>query len=137
MFWNLLGLISRLSPSGMARQTMTIFSTHDPEDVLRQLTIEDIQKVCHFYRGRSSRIGAVNDLGHTVGKELLQKVEIPTLVIHSREDKSVPFSHAEWSLAHVPNADLCESGITGHFYWVGPDYPRIHQRLTAFLSAAG
>ena len=38
VLWNMLGLISRLSPSSMARQTMTIFSTHDPEDTLKQLT---------------------------------------------------------------------------------------------------
>jgi pimeloyl-ACP methyl ester carboxylesterase len=135
IFWNMLGLISRLSPSGMARQTMTIFSTHDPEDVLRQLTAEDIQKICCFYQGRSSRAGAMNDLGHTVGKALLQKVQVPTLVVHSREDKSVPFSHAEWSLAHIPNAELCESGVTGHFYWVGPDHQRISRQLITFLKA--
>jgi pimeloyl-ACP methyl ester carboxylesterase len=135
MFWKMLGLISRLSPSGMARQTMTIFSTHDPEDVLRQLTIEDIQKICLFYQGQSSRVGAMNDLGHTVGKEVLQKIQLPTLVIHSREDKSVPFSHAEWALAHIPSAELCESGITGHFYWVGPDTQRVSQQLTTFLRA--
>jgi pimeloyl-ACP methyl ester carboxylesterase len=135
MFWKMLGLISRLSPSGMARQTMTIFSTHDPEDVLRQLTTEDIQKICRFYQGRSSRAGAMNDLGHTVGEELMQKVQVPTLVIHSREDKSVPFNHAEWTLAHIPNAELCESGITGHFYWVGPDYQRVSQQLITFLKA--
>jgi pimeloyl-ACP methyl ester carboxylesterase len=119
----------------MARQTMTIFSTHDPEEVLRQLTAEDIQKICCFYRGRSSRLGAVNDLGHTVAKELPQKVQSPTLVIHSREDKSVPFRHAEWALAHIPNAELCESGVTGHFYWVGPDSQRVSQRLITFLGA--
>jgi pimeloyl-ACP methyl ester carboxylesterase len=135
MFWTMLGLISRLSPSGMARQTMTIFSAHDPEDVLRQLTADDIQKICRFYQGRSSRAGAMNDMGHTVGKELLQEVKIPTLVIHSREDKSVPFSHAEWSLANIPNTELCESGITGHFYWVGPDYQRVDQQLVTFLKA--
>lgn len=135
LFWKMLSLISRLSPSGMARQTMTIFSTHDPEEVLRQLTTEDIQKICRFYQGRSSRAGAMNDLGHTVAEELLQRVQAPTLVIHSREDKSVPFSHAEWSLAHIPNAELCEGGITGHFYWVGPDTQRVSQQLTTFLKA--
>jgi pimeloyl-ACP methyl ester carboxylesterase len=130
----MLGLISRLSPSGIARQTMAIFSTHDPEDALQQLTSEDIKAICRFYQGRSSRVGAMNDLTHTVGSELLQKVQAQTLVIHSRKDKSVPFSHAEWARAHIPNAELCESGITGHFYWVGPDYQRVSQKLVSFLS---
>lgn len=133
IFWNMLGLISRFSPSSLARQTMAIFSTHDPEDVLRQLTAADIESICNFYQGSSSRRGALNDLTHTVGKELLQRVQVPTLVIHSREDKSVPFRHAEWSLANIPHAELCESGVTGHFYWIGPDYRRFSQQLITFL----
>jgi len=136
MFWNLLGLISRLSPSGMARQTMTIFSAHDPEDAFKQLTPEDIEAICRFYQNRSSRRGAMNDLTHTVGSQLLQKVQAQTFVIHSREDKSVPFDHAEWALANIPRVALCESGATGHFYWVGPDYPEISRQLVTFLRAA-
>jgi pimeloyl-ACP methyl ester carboxylesterase len=136
IFWSMLGLISRISPSTMAKQTLTIISTHDPEDTFRQLTSEDSKAICHFYQGHSSRGGAMNDLTHMAEKESLQRVQAPTLVIHSREDKSVPFSHAEWSLAHIPNAQLCESGVTGHFYWVGPDYQRVSQRLITFLKAA-
>jgi hypothetical protein len=55
-------------------------------------------------------------------------------VIHSREDKSVPFSHAEWSLKNIPQATLCESGFTGHFFWIGPDYPAIRHRMIEFLN---
>lgn len=135
LIWNILRLVSKLSPHSMARQTMAIFSTHDSQDVLRRLTLDDIENICLFYQRHSSRLGALNDLRHTVGKEFLQKVRLPTLVIHSREDKSVPFSHAEWALAHIPQAELYESGCTGHFYWIGPDYPKVSQRLVDFLRA--
>jgi len=131
--WTMLQLMSRLSPKTMARQTMAIFSNHDPQEAFRLLTSEDINNICHFYWRHSSRKGALNDLTHTVGEKLLQNVKVPTLVIHSREDKSVPFSHAEWSLAHIPNAELCEGGFTGHFYWIGPDYQRISRRLVDFI----
>ncbi len=133
VFWRILGLISRLSPAGMAKQTMAIFSTHDPEDSFRQLSPGDIEAICRFYQRHSSRVGAMNDLTHTVGKELLQRVQVPTLVIHSQKDKSVPFSHAEWSLIHIPEVKLCEGGITGHFYWVGPDFGRISRKLIEFF----
>jgi pimeloyl-ACP methyl ester carboxylesterase len=135
MFWSMLGWISRLSPTGMARQTLAIFSTHDPDEALKQLSPQDIRSICCFYQRHSSRRGALNDLAHTVGSELLQKIRARTLVIHSREDKSVPFQHAEWALEHIPQAELWESGVTGHFYWVGPDYPGISQKLVSFLSA--
>ncbi len=53
--------------------------------------------------------------------------------IHSHEDNSIPFCHAEWSLKHIPQAELFESGCTGHFFWVGLEYGRISERLVAFL----
>ena len=136
IYWSMLGLVSRISPAGMARQTMALFSTHDPDEVLSQLTPQDIEAICHFYQGRSSRTGAISDLAHTVGGELLQRITSPTLVVHSREDKSVPFSHAEWSLAHIAGSQLCESGLTGHFYWVGPDTQWVNRQLVAFFKAA-
>jgi pimeloyl-ACP methyl ester carboxylesterase len=117
----------------MARQTMAIFSTHEPEDALSKLSPEGIEAIRRFYQGQSSRVGALNDAAHTVGKELLQAISVPTLVIHSREDKSVPFHHAEWSLQNIPQATLCEAGFTGHFIWVDPDYKNINEQMIAFL----
>ena len=70
--WGMLGLMSRLSPRAMARQTLAIFSTHDPDDGLSKLSPEDIQKIAHFYQGRSSRQGALADAAHTVGADLLE-----------------------------------------------------------------
>jgi pimeloyl-ACP methyl ester carboxylesterase len=75
----------------------------------------------------------LNDLTHTVGSDLLKSIRQPTLVVHSREDKSVPFAHAAWSLEHIPHAELCEAGFTGHFFWIGPDFARISRRMAAFL----
>jgi pimeloyl-ACP methyl ester carboxylesterase len=136
VMWGLLGLVSNLAPRRMARQTLVIFSTHDPDDAIKRLTAEDIEAIRRFYQGRSSRQGAVNDLAHSVGTGLLRKVSVPVLVVHSREDASIPFSHAEWSLQHIPDAELCESGLTGHFFWLGPDYAGICRRLVAFLASA-
>lgn len=133
VFWGMLCLAGALSPRNTARQTLAIFSTHDPEDAMRRLSEEDIRKLCRFFQGQSSRHGALNDLTHEVGKDLLQAVKQPTLVIHSREDKDVPFSHAEWSLNNIPHTMLCEAGFAGHFFWIGSDFQGINQRLAAFL----
>jgi pimeloyl-ACP methyl ester carboxylesterase len=100
---------------------------------MSRLSPEDIRVLSRFFHGQSSREGALNDLTHTVTRELMQKVLSPTLIIHSREDASIPFHHAEWSLEHIPNARLCESGFTGHFYWIGPDYQRICESMIDFL----
>ncbi len=131
--WAMLGLIGRLSPRSMARQCLAIFSTHDPDDALSRLSAADIRQFGQFFQGHSSRRGALNDLGHTVGEDVLRAVSQPTLVMHSREDRDVPFGHAERALAHIPQAELCEGGFTGHFYWIGPDFPRQNERMIEFL----
>jgi len=131
--WGMLGLMSQLSPRSMARQTLAIFSTHDPEDGMSRLSTEDIAQISLFFHGHSSRQGALADGQHAVGRETLQAVKQPTLVVHSREDASVPFSHAEWSLENIPQAELCEGGFTGHFFWIGPDFAPISQRMVSFL----
>ncbi|MGB8983046.1 MAG: alpha/beta hydrolase [Anaerolineales bacterium] len=133
LFWGMLRLFSILSPRSTALQTLAIFSTHDPKDTISRLSPGEIRTLCHFFHGQSSREGALNDLTHGVTRELMRKVLSPTLIIHSREDASIPFQHAEWSLEHIPNARLCESGFTGHFYWIGPDYTRICESMIDFL----
>ncbi len=131
--WTMLKIMSLLSPNTMAKQTIAIFSKHDPPDAFRRLTSEDVKNICRFYQRQSSRKGALNDLTHVVGEDLLRSVKVPTLVIHSREDNSVPFCHAEWSLSHIANAQLCEGGYTGHFYWIGSEYRRLSKQLIDFI----
>jgi pimeloyl-ACP methyl ester carboxylesterase len=130
--WRMLQLISNLSPRAMAQQTMAIFSTHDPDEAVSRLSPDGIEGIRQFYQGHSSRKGALNDATHTVGQQL-QEIKIPVLVVHSREDKSVPFAHAEWSLKNIPQARLCQAGFTGHFIWVDPGYAKIHAQMVAFL----
>ncbi len=98
-----------------------------------ELSPDGIEGIRQFYQGHSSRKGALNDATHTVGREKLQAIKIPVLVVHSREDKSVPFAHAEWVLQNIPQARLCETGFTGHFIWVDPDYAKFNAQIAAFL----
>jgi pimeloyl-ACP methyl ester carboxylesterase len=117
----------------MARQTMAIFSTHDPDDAIGRLSPEGFEAIRRFYQGHSSRKGALNDAAHTVGREKLQAIKGPVLIVHSREDKSVPFAHAEWAMQNIPQARLCETGFTGHFIWVDPEYTMTNKQMADFL----
>jgi len=49
ILWGMLGLMSRLTPRNMARQTLAIFSTHDPNDSISRLSSKDIDKISRFY----------------------------------------------------------------------------------------
>ena len=79
------------------------------------------------------RLDALNDLTRTVGDGVLGAIRQPVLVIHSLEDRAVPFGRAGWALEHIPQAELCEAGYTGHFFWIGPDFQRLSERMIAFL----
>jgi pimeloyl-ACP methyl ester carboxylesterase len=118
-----------------SRQWRSFPRTHDMEEAFANLSPEGIAFIRRFYQGHSARAGALNDATHTVGENLLQAITTPTLVIHSREDKSVPFQHAEWSLQHISGAVLCESGCTGHFIAVDPEYPDILARMSSLLKS--
>jgi hypothetical protein len=52
------------------------------------------------------------------------------MVIHSREDDSASFSHAEWSREHIAKVESCEAGFTGQFFWIDPDTPGIRPEVS-------
>lgn len=56
------------------------------------------------------------------------------LVIHSRRDGSVPFSHAEELAAMLPQATLMETSAEHHLIWFASDWPRVASRIRAFLA---
>ncbi|MBE1589564.1 alpha/beta fold hydrolase [Nonomuraea angiospora] len=63
------------------------------------------------------------------------QVSQPTLVIATRNDRSAPFAHAEFSAAAIPNAELADTRADSHLIWFGPDYPHIAAKIRDFLAA--
>jgi class 3 adenylate cyclase len=47
-------------------------------------------------------------------RDLLQSIRVPTLVIHRREDRDVPFEHGQYLAAHIPGAELVELPGAAH-----------------------
>jgi pimeloyl-ACP methyl ester carboxylesterase len=44
----------------------------------------------------------------------IDRIRMPLLVLHGRQDRFVPFAHGEWLAAHVPDADAWLSDEDGH-----------------------
>ena len=133
MQWRLLGVFSRLFPRAMAKQTLRLFSTHDPEDALRRLTPAEIAALSRFYRKPPYRHGALSDLYHSVPVEALASIRVPTLIVHSREDRSVPFAHAEYAHTHIPQAELYAAPSWSHWVTLGPGADEVKRRVAEFL----
>ena len=66
-------------------------------------------------------------------RELLPSIRVPTLVIHRREDRAVPFEHGRYLAAHTPGAELAELPGGIHMWDVGDDLPSEVERFVATI----
>ena len=73
------------------------------------------------------------DIEHDVPTEVLQKINQPTLVVHSKNDKSVAFEHALHAQAHIKNAELFKAKTWGHLIWLGQGSDEVKNKVTDFL----
>ncbi|TXT65393.1 MAG: hypothetical protein BAJALOKI1v1_440010 [Promethearchaeota archaeon] len=63
----------------------------------------------------------------------LEKIEKPILVIHSKYDGDVEFSHALNVMERNRHAQLFESQGLGHLVWLGPDRTQMYQKVYTFI----
>jgi pimeloyl-ACP methyl ester carboxylesterase len=59
----------------------------------------------------------------------LDKISIPVLVVHGRQDKFVPFGHGEWLAAHIPGAEPMLLDNDGHLTLMTARIGEIHAWL--------
>jgi hypothetical protein len=64
---------------------------------------------------------------------MLEQITCPTLVLHSRADGNVPFTHAQFVARTVPKVQLLAIEDCGHLIWVGPRASQAREQVLAFL----
>lgn len=79
--------------------------------------------------------GIQNDWAIMVGNNGITKNSIccATLIVHDRTDPLVPFRHAEWSQACIPDSYLLAVQAGGHLIWHGKDFECMHAERVAFI----
>ena len=133
--WKLLGLAAHLVPRLVAVRMLAVTSLRDTLDIRARLKRSDLQAVKRFFSGGSSAAGALADWDHDVPEADLAAIRVPTLIVHSRDDRSVPFAGAERAHALIPGSQLVAPATGGHFLWIGPGAEEITQRVIAFLKS--
>jgi pimeloyl-ACP methyl ester carboxylesterase len=101
--------------------------------VAAELTTVERETLRALFGSMRSGRGFRNDL--RPGPDLSSAVGQPTLVIASRNDRGVPFAHAESLVAGIPHATLVESQAASHLVWFAPDWPAIAERIRRFLTS--
>jgi pimeloyl-ACP methyl ester carboxylesterase len=108
-------------------------STLPARQVTASLTITERESLRDMFGSMRSGRGFLNDL--RPGPDLSRQVGQPTLIVASRNDRGVPFAHAESLAAAIPLATLVESQAASHLVWMAPDWPAITERIRRFLTS--
>ena len=84
---------------------------------------------------RPRKRGLDNDLEQLarIPRYPLEKIDVPSLIIHSRYDGDVPFTHAEYAASNIPNAQFVPIDGAGHFIWLGKAGDIVLEAMTQFL----
>lgn len=133
--WFLLRTFSTLFPRWMARVMMTQFSSLNVDEIMQKIDAESIAAIVRMNRRQHSDRGFMLDIDHRVPPEMLQRIQVPTLIVHSKYDNSVPFHHAEHAAAHIPTAELIAVETWGHLIWLGDHAAEVERQVLAFLAA--
>jgi pimeloyl-ACP methyl ester carboxylesterase len=131
----MLKVIATISPKAMARQTMVLFGSHDPDEAVKEMSGRDLAGIQDFYleQEASWAAGASNDMEHRTGDAVLRSITAPTLIVHSREDKAVLFAAAEYSHANIPGSELWEAPSWSHFIFIGHGADQVERKVVEFL----
>lgn len=131
--WFLFRTLTKIAPLLMVRQMVQSFSTLPTATVMAQLSATEINAIGQMIARQSSGHGFLSDLEHDIAAEVLQTITTPTLIVHSRNDHSVPFEHALHAQAQIKGATLWEAPTWGHLIWLGEGAPAVDETVINFL----
>ncbi|MFB9679038.1 alpha/beta fold hydrolase [Streptosporangium vulgare] len=130
--WAAVRLLMRGAPGTGLRLLLRDLSTRPVRQVMAGLSERDRAELTTLFTLMRSGAGFVNDMLPV--PDCAGQLTQPALVIASRTDRSVPFTHAESLAATIPRAELAESRADGHMIWYAPDYPALTMKIKDFLA---
>lgn len=131
--WAFLRTAIRFAPRPALRLLTRDLSLLPVGQVLAHLSAADRATLTGLYASMRSGRGFVADMLPVA--DCTARVGQPTLVIATRNDRSVPFAHAQSLAAAIPRVELVESHADSHMIWFSSDYPAIAAQIRAFLLA--
>jgi esterase/lipase len=133
--WGMLRFAGKVSRRSLVKKTYELFSTCDTDEIMKEIKKEDIEAIYEFYNKKPENTGALLDLGHKVADGVLNSITVPVLIVHSKEDRAVPFSNAEYSNMNIKGSRLFAAGTWGHFVFVGKGSEDVLKEIINFFKA--
>lgn len=128
--WRMIRFFSGLFPTMIAKIFYPEFTTYQTH----KLKKEDVNELTSMFKNFSSGEGFINDIDQNIDDDTISKIKCPTLIIHSKNDNSVPFEHALHSKKMIKNSKLVElNNEWGHLFWIGTDSKKSIQKTIDFI----
>ncbi len=116
--WGMIRMLSKTFPDMIAKSFYPQFTTNR----LHKLKRDDVNELLSAFRHYSSQTGFMSDIDHDIADDVITRVTCPTLVIHSKNDNSVPFEHALHADKMIKKSELVGlDNEWGHLFWIGSD----------------
>lgn len=133
-FWDKLASDYEKNPKKVLRKNLKIFTKINPDEMLESLSSDEMSVLAHsLITGNDSGSGFVYDIEHRAIN--IHEVACPTLIIHSKNDGTVPYSHAQYAYQMIQNAELYESPTASHFLYIGPGSEEVFAKRMSFIKA--
>ena len=130
LVWALVYVIARDAPKLLAKLFFSQFSTVKGHRITVRESIRLRGALQHYRSGH----GFLNDIKQVVDDELVSKVSCPTLILHSKFDRSVSVNHALHANDRISGADLeLLENPWGHMIWIDNDRHNVKKQVEDFL----
>lgn len=116
--WGLIKIFSKIFPKMIAKNFYPQFS----KNKLHKLDNGDVNDLLSTFKHFNSKSGFMIDIEQDIEGETITEIQCPTLIIHSKNDNSVSFEHAEHANKMINNSKLIGlDNEWGHLFWIGKD----------------
>ena len=116
--WGMVKSFAKVFPKMIAKSFFPQFSNSS----MHSLQKDEVQELLSAMSQYSSKTGFLNDIDQNIDDNVLAKIKCPTLIVHSKNDNSVPFNHSLHAHHQIENSQLLAlDNIWGHLLWIGDD----------------
>ena len=99
-----------------------------------RLDKNDSKELLLSFTHYNSKTGFMCDIEQDIEPRLIRKIQCTTLIIHSRNDNSVSFEHAEYASKKIKGSTLIGlDNEWGHLFWIGKDSTELIKNIIEFI----
>ncbi|MCG8410281.1 MAG: alpha/beta hydrolase [Bacteroidales bacterium] len=118
IMWGTIRLFALLFPKIIAKNFYRQFSKNKPH----KLDKDDINELLTTFKHFNSKYGFISDIEHDIDEKRISEIKCKTFIIHSKNDNSVPFEHAQYANKMIKDSTIIGlDNEWGHLFWIGKD----------------